>query len=250
MPAGSSPASGSTAPSPAPRSSRVPSTSTTVSPGAVWLVVPAAAFRERYGFPYRVIHRADLQSLLADAVARTPTIALRLGTSVAGASEAADGLSVHLTRDRGNETVEAAALIAADGVRSALRAFVPGAAPARPTGRTAWRARRARRWRPPVIDAAAVGLWLGPDAHLVHYPVAHGTAVNIVAIVEERGTRPAGMRPAIRRPSPHGSPPGAARCASSSARPTPGGSSPLPRSMRTARGPPAASPCSATPPTP
>ena len=30
-----------------------------------------------------------------------------------------------------------------------------------------------------------VGLWLGRDAHLVHYPVARGAAVNIVAIVTE-----------------------------------------------------------------
>src|SRR5438552_9744519 len=32
--------------------------------------VPGGAFRTRYGFPYRVIHRAALQGVLADAAAR------------------------------------------------------------------------------------------------------------------------------------------------------------------------------------
>ena len=35
-----------------------------------------------------------------------------------------------------------------------------------------------------------VGLWLGPNAHLVHYPVAHGAAINVVAIVEEAFDKP------------------------------------------------------------
>mgnify|MGYP000047146812 CR=1 FL=1 len=147
--------------------------------------VPGSAFRERYGFPYRVLHRADLQALLADAVAHHADIRLRLGATVAGAEDTGERIAMRLA---GGEAIDAAALIAADGVRSTLRAALPGAAQASPAGRTAWRAvvpvDKARA--PSVADT--IGLWLGPDAHLVHYPVAHGKAVNIVAIVAKDAT--------------------------------------------------------------
>ena len=42
----------------------------------------------------------------------------------------------------------------------------------------------------------AVGLWLGPNAHLVHYPVAGGRTINVVAIVEEDWKGAAGASPA------------------------------------------------------
>src|SRR5690349_12691800 len=38
--------------------------------GASLLTLPVASFAARYGFPYRVIHRADLQTVLAAAVRR------------------------------------------------------------------------------------------------------------------------------------------------------------------------------------
>jgi salicylate hydroxylase len=43
-----------------------------------------------------------------------------------------------------------------------------------------------------------VGLWLGRAAHLVHYPVAQGTAANIVAIVDEKWDRPGWSAPGDR----------------------------------------------------
>jgi salicylate hydroxylase len=78
--------------------------------------------------------------------------------------------------------IEGAALVAADGVWSATRQSI-GGAPASPTGRVAWRAMIPAAAAP--LAANRVGLWLGEDAHLVHYPVAGGKQVNVVAIVEE-----------------------------------------------------------------
>ena len=40
---------------------------------------------------------------------------------------------------------------------------------------------------PAPFDAPNVGLWLGPRAHLVHYPVRGGKDVNIVAVVMPLG---------------------------------------------------------------
>ena len=61
---------------------------------------------------------------------------------------------------------------------------------AMPTGRTAWRTVIPIDNAPPRSRADRVGLWLGPKAHLVHYPVAQGAAVNVVAIVEEAFDKP------------------------------------------------------------
>jgi salicylate hydroxylase len=152
--------------------------------GSLIASLDASLFRSRYGTPYRVIHRADLQSILAAAVAATSGIELRLGVTVTGTGPRPGGIGVQVEHPRGRETIPAAGLIAADGVRSALRLSL-GGSPARATGRAAWRAMLPAAGAPPALAAAHVGLWLGPDAHLVHYPVSGGRSINLVAIVEE-----------------------------------------------------------------
>jgi salicylate hydroxylase len=66
-----------------------------------------------------------------------------------------------------------------------LRARLEGSRDARPIGRTAWRATLPARVAGGITATNRIGLWLGPDAHLVHYPIAGGRTVNIVAIVAE-----------------------------------------------------------------
>jgi salicylate hydroxylase len=143
-----------------------------------------SAFRQRYGLPYRSFHRVELQRILASAVAAEPRIELRLGTTVAGFVREADGVVVRLERAGAVSLIEAIALIAADGVWSSLREAL-GGRPARPTGRTAWRATVPAGAAPPGLPADRIGLWLGRNAHLVHYPVRAGKTINVVAIVEE-----------------------------------------------------------------
>ena len=158
--------------------------------GARLLTIPVAMFAARYGFPYRVIHRADLQAVLAAAVRRRPDIRLMLGTQVDDILARDDALFVRTRRRDGNEVIPAAGLIGADGVWSSIRARIPGSRPAVATGRTAWRMVIPIDNAPPALATDRVGLWLGPRAHLVHYPVARGAAVNVVAIVEERFDKP------------------------------------------------------------
>jgi salicylate hydroxylase len=143
-----------------------------------------ADFPRRYGLPYRSFHRVELQRILAAAVAAERRIDFRLGTTVAGFVREADGVIVRLERGGTTELKEAAALIGADGVWSSIRAAIGGRA-ARPSGRTAWRATIPADKAPAVVAGNRIGLWLGPDAHLVHYPVRGGKTVNIVAIIEE-----------------------------------------------------------------
>ena len=147
--------------------------------------IPLAGYRARFGFPYRVIHRADLQAVLADAVAAHPAIDLVLGATVPQVLPQSDGFLVRVQKPSAIDVVPAAAIVAADGVWSTFRERIAGSAEPRPTGRTAWRAVLAADIARDLVALNRTGLWLGPDAHLVHYPIARGSAVNIVAIFEE-----------------------------------------------------------------
>jgi salicylate hydroxylase len=158
--------------------------------GASLLSIPVAAFAARYGFPYRVIHRADLQTALASAVRRRPDIRLILGARVDDVLARDDGLFIRTRRADGNEVLAAAGIVGADGVWSETRARLTGSRAAMPTGRTAWRTVIPIDNAPASLATDRVGLWLGPRAHLVHYPVARGAAVNVVAIVEEAYDKP------------------------------------------------------------
>jgi len=146
------------------------------------------AFEERYGAPYWVIHRGELQTALLDKVAATPEIELLTDHAVIGCTETAGGVEIAVDCEGQPAARKAAALIGADGVWSTIRAKVVGLRPAAFSGRTAWRATvEAERF--PADLASTTGLWLGSGAHLVHYPVSGGRKVNLVAIVEDREPR-------------------------------------------------------------
>jgi salicylate hydroxylase len=154
-----------------------------------------AGATERFGAPYRTLHRADLQLLLLAAARRIPDIDLRLGTELVELRMDGDGVTVGaVTGDRHRE-IGTDVLIGADGVRSVVRKALPGAKEAAFTGRVAWRA--VAPLSAAAAPADAIGIWLGGSAHLVHYPVRGGRELNIVAIVNEtaggRSTDPADL---------------------------------------------------------
>ncbi|WP_353237646.1 FAD-dependent monooxygenase [Limnohabitans sp.] len=137
-----------------------------------------------YGAPYATIHRADLQSLLHDA-AFAAGVQVRLGQTVHGWRESADGLEV---RTADGPSLQADALIGADGVWSAVRQQLLGDAPARFTGHLAYRALVAQADLPAYLRSDQITVWMGPRLHVVHYPVRSGQWLNLVAIVH--GTKP------------------------------------------------------------
>ncbi|GEP04636.1 FAD-dependent oxidoreductase [Methylobacterium oxalidis] len=143
--------------------------------------------RERYGAPYYVIHRADLQTLLLDAVRSRATIRLLMGRDVVGLAETREGavLTVETVAAGRTETLNADLVVGADGLRSRIRSHLD----TRPlaSGRmAAWRAVVSREAAPGALQGAETGLWLGPGRHVVHYPILGGERINVVAIVPER----------------------------------------------------------------
>jgi salicylate hydroxylase len=136
----------------------------------------------RYGSPYWMIHRGDLQAALLGAALAHPDITLTLGASVDGCTVEADGVSVQVLRGETLEQCRAAALIGADGLWSRVRALVGEGDTARFARRTAWRALVLADAVAPELRAPTIHLWLGQGSHLVHYPVKAGAMINIVAI--------------------------------------------------------------------
>jgi salicylate hydroxylase len=136
----------------------------------------------RYGAPYWMIHRGDLQAALLDAVRAQRDITLALATPVDGFSVHPQGVTVPALDSSAGDIV---GLVGADGLWSQMRARLGETARPRSARRTAWRALVPADAVAPEFRAPAIHLWLGRGSHLVHYPVKGGRMINIVAIAAD-----------------------------------------------------------------
>jgi salicylate hydroxylase len=137
---------------------------------------------ERYGAPYIVIHRSDLHATLLRAARGFQSITLTQRFKAGDVAQDAD--RVVIAGANGAE-VEGTALIGADGVWSHVRGVVAPQAHLRYAGRTAWRTLVDISSVPRRFAGQFVGLWMSPDAHIVHYPVRGGATLNLVAVVRD-----------------------------------------------------------------
>ena len=157
----------------------------------------------RYGAPYWTTHRGDLQSALAAAAQATQDIELKLGTRVEDFATHLNGITVQARYDQRVVDERGLALIGADGVWSTLSAQLQGRRSPSFRHRTAWRTLVPSSAVPEEFREPLVHLWLGLDAHLVHYPMKAGRLINIVGIVhdewKEIGWSAAGNRAEILR---------------------------------------------------
>jgi salicylate hydroxylase len=151
--------------------------------GAVAL---GASMRERFGAPYWVVARADLHRILLDAVRGRPDIRLLVGRSVAAVSDGKAAATLTVERSGGRETLHADAVVGADGLWSEMRRAIGDGRRPSYRGAVAWRATVSRTDVPSELAGDETGLWLGRGGHVVHYPIAGGQAVNLVAIHRRR----------------------------------------------------------------
>lgn len=143
----------------------------------------------RYGAPYATIHRADLQTVLWQAVQREGRASVQLHTTCQGWVESLDGLTLHLTQGESQhrEEVPADALVGADGLWSRVRASGwPLPEPA-PTGHLAYRAMVPQVLLPQRLRSQDIVVWMGPHLHLVTYPVRQGEWLNVVLLLQPQG---------------------------------------------------------------
>lgn len=142
----------------------------------------------RWRAPYVHIHRADLIDILAKSLEARAPGCVRLGAKVQGLVNGGNGLAL-----QGGQTIKADAVIAADGLRSALRTAAFGDQAARFTGMIAWRGTvpvAALQGDAPPPTAC---VWAGPGRHVVSYYVAKGQVVNFVGVVEKNIPNPADL---------------------------------------------------------
>ena len=146
--------------------------------------MPLDGAERRWGAAYLVIHRADLQRALLDAVRSQPGVELTLGTTVLDFANRGERLSVGLVRGVIQTRDEADLLIGADGLRSQVRDLLGLGAQdqAEFAGRIAYRALVNAddanvQWTKNIV------LRLGRDAHLVQYPLRGGSLTNLVATI-------------------------------------------------------------------
>lgn len=161
-------------------------------------ILLGAAVRQRYGQGYATVHRADLHHALLQAVQAQPGVQVCLGQDVSHVQQSPAGLvQVHtqaLRHPQGSQspslptpqqTRQAHAVIAADGVHSPLRQAVFADGAPRATGHAAYRALLPIAQVPPALQANQIGVWWGRDVHVVHYPVRSGAFLNLVVLSEQ-----------------------------------------------------------------
>src|SRR5437773_2933952 len=133
---------------------------------------------ELYGAPHITIHRADLLAVIASGF---PTERIHLGHRLVGLEGESDGTE---TRFENGARITADVVVGADGIHSAVRAALFGEEAPRFAGCVAYRG------LVPIERIGDLGLdtgnqsWVGPGAHLVHYPVSRGRLLNFVGWTE------------------------------------------------------------------
>ena len=141
------------------------------------------AFRKRFGNPYAVIHRADVHTSLLEGARESERIEFLTSTRVERVEQDASGLTVIDAKGNAHRGI---ALIGADGVRSAVRARYVGD-DVRVSGHVVYRAVVDRADFPADLQWNAPVVWVGPNCHLVHYPLRGGEQYNVVVTFHSRG---------------------------------------------------------------
>lgn len=131
------------------------------------------AFARRYGYPYLVLHRHDLLATLVRHCRDHPSVTLETRREVVDVALRPDSALVTCAD---GSTYETPALVAADGLHSALRRHVVVDEPVC-SGYAAYRGTV-----PAEGTSTDVVLWIGPGIHLMQYPVRRGELYNQVAV--------------------------------------------------------------------
>jgi 2-polyprenyl-6-methoxyphenol hydroxylase-like FAD-dependent oxidoreductase len=134
---------------------------------------------EAFGFPHYQTHRADLLGALVGAL---PPERLHVGHLLRGLVDHGDRVEATFANDT---TIEVDLLVGADGIHSAVRDMLLGPQDPVFTGCAAYRGLvPAERLAHLDLEVTAQ-IWMGPQAHFVHYYVARKRLVNFVAVIEQ-----------------------------------------------------------------
>jgi len=140
------------------------------------------AFRKRFGNPYAVIHRVDVHLSLLEGAQETGKVRFITSTHVERVEQDDQGVTVI---DAKGNRFRGLAVIGADGVKSAVRQQYVNDPP-RVTGHVVYRAVIDKKDFPQNLQWNAASIWVGPNCHLVHYPLRGGEQYNVVVTFHSR----------------------------------------------------------------
>jgi salicylate hydroxylase len=135
------------------------------------------SFVPEFGASYRNLHRADLHVTLTEAVTKNDPDAIALDHRFEHLEQDGDQVVAHFSN---RASFAAPALIGADGGASAVRNAVFGGQDASYTGHVALRALVPITRVPSAIIADPYALYVGAGRSLIHYPLRHGTTMNLL----------------------------------------------------------------------
>lgn len=136
-------------------------------------------FRRAYTYPYFVMHRNDLLTIVLHACQESDKIILETNREVIAVEDLGDGARVTCAN---GATYECTVLIGADGLKSVVRNYVIGDGDPVCAEFVAYRGAVPMQ---EVIESAGldtIRYWIGPNLHLIQYPLRGGKLYNQVAV--------------------------------------------------------------------
>jgi 2-polyprenyl-6-methoxyphenol hydroxylase-like FAD-dependent oxidoreductase len=161
-----------------------------VDGGEVARIPVGDAFRRRFDNPYAVIHRADIHQSIYEEVRLAAGIRTRTSSRIVKLDVDDDGVRLV---DAAGGIHEGAAVVGCDGVHSAVRQHLLGDGH-RVSGHVVYRALVPQADMPADLRWNAAAIWVGPNCHLVHYPLRGGEQYNIVVTFHSRQQEEWGVR--------------------------------------------------------
>ncbi|ENU82032.1 MULTISPECIES: 3-hydroxybenzoate 6-monooxygenase [unclassified Acinetobacter] len=139
-------------------------------------------FRQRFGNPYAVIHRADIHGSLVEGAKKYGDLEIITNCHIQKVEQDENSVTIY---DQNGKSYTGQALIGADGVKSVVReTYVHD--PALVTGHVVYRAVVPESEFPDDLKWNAASIWVGPNCHLVHYPLRGGKEYNVVVTFHSR----------------------------------------------------------------
>ncbi|MEK5442482.1 FAD-dependent monooxygenase [Fredinandcohnia sp. FSL W7-1320] len=135
-------------------------------------------FRERYGYPYVVMHRTDLHSVLLEGCRSLENVKTYVNHKVSTIENL--DRSVRVTCENGN-IYNGGFLVGADGLWSTVRKFVVNDEPVT-SQYVAYRGTVPMDEMKVQIDWDEKYTWIGPGLHMVQYPIREKKVINQVAV--------------------------------------------------------------------
>ena len=137
------------------------------------------AVEKAFGAPYYTFHRGDLHRALANAI---PADRTHLAHRFTHLMDHGDRVEAYFEN---GASISVDALIGADGIHSVVRHALFGPEKPRFTGCVAYRGMVPSNHLRHLDLELTNQIWMGPNAHFVHYFVSAGRLVNFVAITEQ-----------------------------------------------------------------